>query len=194
MCMTIREQMEAFVPHCEQERTDRSLAMRMIEEYPHNILTRDNELVHFTSSGFVVNESLDKVLMVHHLIYRTWAWTGGHADGEADMLAVAIREAQEETGITDLRPLTGVMDSFDVLPVYGHEKKGQYVGTHLHLSAAYVLVASDKETIRIKADENDGVRWIARDEMASYSNEPYLIRIYEKLWQRADEYAKRNDK
>lgn len=191
--MTIREQMEAFVPHCEQERTDRSLALRMIAEYPHSILTRDNELVHFTSSGFVVNESLDKVLMVHHLIYRTWAWTGGHADGEADMLAVAIREAQEETGITELRPLTGVMDSFDVLPVYGHEKKGQYVGTHLHLSAAYVLVASDKETIRIKADENDGVRWIARDEMANYSNEPYLIRIYEKLWQRADEYAKRND-
>lgn len=189
--MTIREQIEAFVPHCEQERTDRSLAMRMIAEYPHNILTRDNELVHFTSSGFVVNESLDKVLMVHHLIYRTWAWTGGHADGEADMLAVAIREAQEETGITGLRPLTGVMDSFDVLPVYGHEKKGQYVGTHLHLSAAYVLVASDKEAIRIKADENDGVRWIARDEMASYSNEPYLIRIYEKLWQRADEYARR---
>lgn len=191
--MTIRELMEAFVPHCEQERTDRSLALRMIAEYPHSILTRDNELVHFTSSGFVVNESLDKVLMVHHLIYRTWAWTGGHADGEADMLAVAIREAQEETGITELRPLTGVMDSFDVLPVYGHEKKGQYVGTHLHLSAAYVLVASDKETIRIKADENDGVRWIARDEMASYSNEPYLIQIYEKLWQRADEYAKRND-
>lgn len=190
--MTIREYMEAFVPHCEQERTDRSLALRMIEEYPNNILTRDNELVHFTSSGFVVNESLDKVLMVHHLIYRTWAWTGGHADGEADMLAVAIREAQEETGITELRPLTGVMDSFDVLPVYGHEKKGQYVGTHLHLSAAYVLIASEEETIRMKADENDGVRWIARDKMASYSNEPYLIRIYEKLWQRADEYARRN--
>ena len=189
--MTIRETMDAFKPMCPQEAADRALALKMIEEYPDNVLTRDNLFAHFTASGFVVNEALDKVLMVHHLIYRTWAWTGGHADGESDLLAVAIREAEEETGIVNLRPLTGVMDSFDVLPVYGHEKKGAYVGTHLHLSAAYILIASEEDAIRIKADENDGVRWIPRDEMDKYSNEPYLIRIYEKLWQRADAYEQR---
>ena len=189
--MEIRACIESFKPMCPQEEADRALALKMIEEYPDNVLTRDNLLAHFTSSGFVVNETLDKVLMIHHLIYRTWAWTGGHADGEADLLAVAIREAEEETGIGNLRPLTGMMDSFDVLPVYGHEKKGAYVGTHLHLSAAYILVASEEEAIRIKEDENDGVRWIPRDEMDKYSNEPYLIRIYEKLWQRADAYDKR---
>ncbi len=190
--MMIREIVEAFEPMCPQECADRALALKMIEEYPDNVLTRDNLIAHFTASGFVVNETLDKVLMVHHLIYRTWAWTGGHADGEADLLAVAIREAEEETGIGNLKPLTGNMDSFDVLPVYGHEKKGAYVGTHLHLSAAYILVASEKDAIRIKEDENDGVRWISRDEMDKFSNEPYLIRIYEKLWQRADAYEERS--
>lgn len=190
--MTVRTSVENFCPSCAQEEADRALALKMTDLYPNNILTRDNELVHFTSSGFVVNETLDKVLMVHHLIYRTWAWTGGHADGDADLLAVALREAEEETGVTNLRPLTGKMDSFDVLPVYGHEKKGAYVGTHLHLSAAYILVASEEDAIRIKEDENDGVRWIGRYEMDKYSNEPYLIRIYEKLWQRADVYAGRN--
>ena len=189
--MKIRKIVESFDPMCPQEVADRALALKMIEEYPSNVLTRDNLFAHVTSSGFVVNEMLDKVLMVHHLIYRTWAWTGGHADGEADLLAVAIREAEEETGIGNLKPLTGRMDSFDVLPVYGHEKKGAYVGTHLHLSAAYILVASEEDAIRIKEDENDGVRWIPRDEMDKYSNEPYLIRIYEKLWQRADMYDKR---
>lgn len=188
--MTIRACMEAFRARSVQEETDRALALQMIDEYPDTILTRKNGLAHFTSSGFVVNKSLTKVLMVHHLIYRTWAWTGGHADGDDDLLAVAVREAQEETGVRALRPLTGEMDSFDVLPVYGHMKKGRYVGTHLHLSAAYILVADEDETIRMKEDENDGVRWIAREEMARYSNEPYLIRIYEKLWQRADAYGK----
>ncbi len=190
--MTIRETIEAFVPMCPQESADRALALKMIEEYPDDVLTRDNLLAHFTASGFVVNETLDKVLMIHHLIYRTWAWTGGHADGDPDLLAVAIREAEEETGIGNLRPLTGNMDSFDVLPVYGHEKKGTYVGTHLHLSAAYLLVASEEDAIRIKEDENDGVCWIPRDEMDQYSNEPYLIRIYEKLWQRADAYVQQS--
>lgn len=189
--MTIQECMRTFLPCCEQEENDRAVALRLAEGYPDTILTRKNEVAHFTASGFVVNESLDKVLMVHHLIYRTWAWTGGHADGEADLLAVAIREAREETSIVGLRPLTGEMDSFDILPVYGHMKKGKYVCTHLHLSAAYILVASEEEAIRIKADENDGVRWIAREEVSRYSNEPYIIRIYEKLWQRADAYAKR---
>lgn len=189
--MKIRDIIEDFAPMCPQEEADRALALKIIEEYSSNVLTRDNLLAHFTSSGFVVNKTLDKVLMIHHLIYRTWAWTGGHADGEADLLAVAIREAKEETGIGSLRPLTGVMDSFDVLPVYGHEKKGAYVGTHLHLSAAYILIASEDDEIRIKEDENDGVRWIPRDEMDKYSNEPYLIRIYEKLWQRADAYEQR---
>lgn len=192
--MAIKESIEAFCPMCAQEEADRALALKMIADYPDNVLTRDNTLAHFTSSGFVVNETLDKVLMVHHLIYRTWAWTGGHADGESDLLAVALREAEEETGITNLRPLTGRMDSFDVLPVYGHKKKGTYVGTHLHLSAAYILVASETAAIRMKEDENDGVRWIGRDEMDRYSNEPYLIRIYVKLWQRADDYAKRNER
>ncbi|MBQ5832671.1 MAG: NUDIX hydrolase, partial [Selenomonadales bacterium] len=66
--MEIRDRIEAFKPMCPQEDADRALALKMIEEYPDNVLTRDNLLAHFTSSGFVVNETLDKVLMVHHLI------------------------------------------------------------------------------------------------------------------------------
>ena len=48
-----------------------------------------------TSSGLIFNKNLDKILMVHHNIYNTWSWTGGHADGEDDLLKVAIKEAKE---------------------------------------------------------------------------------------------------
>jgi len=61
-------------------------------------LLRDNEIAHITSSGFILNKSLDKALLIHHNIRNVWAWTGGHADGNSNLLEVAIQEAVEETG------------------------------------------------------------------------------------------------
>ena len=65
--------------------------------------------------------------MVYHNIYRSWSWTGGHADGEADLLQVALREAAEETGIAALQPLQKEPVSLEILTVDGHEKGGNYV-------------------------------------------------------------------
>ena len=88
-----------------------------------NILTRENEFAHFTSSGFILNENKDKVLMIYHNLYNSWAWTGGHADGEEDLLKVAIKEAKEETGVVNIQPLSTQIMSLDILPVWGHMKK-----------------------------------------------------------------------
>lgn len=52
-----------------------------------------------TASAWVVNKDRSKVLMIYHNIYNSWSWLGGHADGETDLLAVAIREVREEAGI-----------------------------------------------------------------------------------------------
>lgn len=75
---------------------------------PSNVLTRKNEFSHLTSSSFIVNKERTKVLMIHHNIYDSWAWTGGHADGEVDLLSVALRETQEETGIKSATPLSNI--------------------------------------------------------------------------------------
>ena len=85
--------LRAYSPQNEQEDADRRMILEYIRRFPDNILTRDNAIAHMTSSGFVVNADASKVLMAHHNLYRVWAWTGGHADGEADLLAVALREA-----------------------------------------------------------------------------------------------------
>ena len=82
---------------------------------------------------------MTRFLMAYHNIYDSWAWTGGHADGEADFLKVAIREAMEETGITRVTPVTEDIFSLEVLTVDGHEKKGAYVSSHLHLNVTYLL-------------------------------------------------------
>ena len=89
----------AYSPKDDLESQDQKIILDCIKLFPHSILFRENEIAHITSSGFILNKSLDKALMIHHNIRNTCAWTGGHADGNPDLLAVATREAFEETGV-----------------------------------------------------------------------------------------------
>ena len=108
------DEIRAYTPQNEQEAADQRLILEYIRLFPDNILTRDNEIAHLSSSGFVVNADGTRVLMAHHNIYRVWAWTGGHADGEGDLLSVALREAREETGVEHIRPLSPAIASLDM--------------------------------------------------------------------------------
>lgn len=186
--MNYCEAIKRYEPINEQEASEKETILAYINTFPDNILTRENTFGHLTSSGFVMNKELTKVLMVHHNIYNTWAWTGGHADGEADLLYVAIKEAKEETGIKEVTPLMEEIASVDILPVWGHVKKGKYVATHMHLNVAYILIADEKQTLEINEDENSGVRWIAVEDIEKYSNEPEIIKVYHKLISRARNY------
>ena len=120
-----------FTPKCIQEENDKKIMLEYIEKNS-NVYTRDNEVAHMTASSWIVNKTKTKVLMVYHNIYNSWSWTGGHMDGETDYLSVAIKEAKEETGITNLVPLNkGEIYSLEILPVLGHIKRGKYVSCHL---------------------------------------------------------------
>ena len=76
----------------EQEERDRSLMLEQMDLTGDKILTRENETAHMTSSAVILNPALDKMLMIHHKIYDTWTWTGGHADGEDNPLGTPHRE------------------------------------------------------------------------------------------------------
>ncbi len=178
-------QITQFIPRDQQEAGDRRIILDLIRQYGRQILTRDNPVTHITSSGLILNEVHNRFLMVHHNIYNTWTWTGGHADGDADLLAVALKEASEETGVLRIRPLTEEILSLDILPVYGHFKKGQYVSAHLHLSVAYLLIADEGEPLAINPKENSGVQWIPVSQASQYSNEPFMLAIYKKMLDRA---------
>lgn len=187
--MNFVEQINEFIPNNEQESQDKRIVIDYIEQFSHNILLRDNEFAHITSSGFIMNKALDKVLMVHHNIRNAWAWTGGHADGDTDLLQVAIKEAKEETGINHVTPLIKSIASIDILPVYGHTKKGKYISTHLHLSAAYILIASEEETLIMKEDENSGVSWLTVDRFTEGYFDIYDVYLYSKLIKRAKQIS-----
>jgi 8-oxo-dGTP pyrophosphatase MutT (NUDIX family) len=171
---------EEYAPCNEQEKKDKELTLKYAGLFD-DILTRKNELIHMTSSAFVVNKDKSKALMVHHNIYNSWSWTGGHADGESDLLFVAIKEAKEETGIGNVSPVSEDILSLDIIPVLGHIKRGKYVSPHLHISAAYLLEADESDYLAIKADENSDVKWVPIEDIEYCSDEPHMKKIYRKI-------------
>lgn len=182
------QEIRQYKPYNEQEEKDKALILTCMDAYD-NLLTRENPVAHFSSSGFIVNKTRDKVLMIHHNIYNAWSWTGGHTDGETDFLGVAIREAQEETGVQEVKVLSEGILSLDVLPVPAHIKKGVYVSAHLHLSIAYLVEVDEEELLKVKPDENSGVKWISIEELDKYvDNEPDMLILYKKFLEKMKIY------
>jgi len=179
--MNIREAIEQYRPFNEQEAADKALILDFMKKNP-DAFYRTNLIAHMTASAWVVNPARDRVLMVYHKIYDSWSWTGGHADGEEDLAAVALREVREETGVRSARLLSEKIFSLESLTVDGHEKRGAYVPSHLHLNVTYLLEADDTDPLTVCEDENSGVRWFTLEGALKASTEPWFVqRIYGKL-------------
>nr|WP_297938632.1 NUDIX hydrolase [uncultured Lachnoclostridium sp.] len=182
--MNMREKIELYKPFNEQEERDKELILEYMAENP-NIFLRESRLAHMTASAWIVNKERTKVLMVYHNIYNSWSWLGGHADGETDLLKVALQEAREESGLRNVRPVSEDIYSLESLTVDGHMKKENYVSSHLHLNVTYLLEADEEEALSIKPDENSGVAWFGLEEAIEASTEE---------WFKENVYSKLNDK
>lgn len=178
--LALLDALKAYTPWNEQEERDRVAMLHFWEACP-DCFSRENLTAHFTASAWITDQERCRVLMAYHRLYDAWAWTGGHADGETDLLSVALREAEEETGI-HARPLSEDIFSLEILTVDGHEKRGVYVPSHLHLNVTYLLEADPQEKIRAKIDENSAVRWFSLNGALENCREKWMVeRIYSKL-------------
>ena len=170
-----------YEPANEQETEDKALMLSWLE-HNDDAFSRENAIAHVTVSGWVVNKDRSKVLMVYHNVYDSWSWLGGHADGETDLLSVAVKEVKEESGLAEVHPVSEDIMSLEVLTVDGHEKKGRYVSSHLHMNVTFLLEADSESVLSIKADENSDVAWFTPEEALEKSTEPWFVeRIYKKL-------------
>jgi len=172
-----------YEPGNPQEAGDRSVMLSLLRTHG-DLLDRTNQVAHFTGSAWIVNRERTKTLMVYHNLYRSWSWTGGHADGEADLLSVAMREAVEETGVTQVIPLLEEIFALDILPVWSHMRKGLFVPSHLHLNATYLLEADETDLLVVREEENSAVKWVPLQEVNRYSVEPDMHAVYDKLSER----------
>lgn len=177
--MNLKTKIVEYQPFCEQEVTDKEFFLKFIDTFA-DVLTRNNIFGHFTASAFVVNEERTKMLILYHNIYDGWIYPGGHADGEDDLLKVAIREVYEETGLK-VKVLDDNIYSIQTLPVVGHVKRGKYVSSHVCLDVVYLFEASETDELVIKEDENQGIKWVSFDEAYDENIINYIRPVHKKL-------------
>ena len=179
--MSLVKDIENYIPVNEQEENDKKVMLDYMQKNS-DYLTRENEVAHFTTSIWTVNKERTKTLMVYHNIYDSWSWIGGHADGEEDLSAVALRELKEETGVENAALVSKDIFSLEILTVDGHMKKGTYVPSHLHFNVTYLAEAKEDQVLVVNEEENKGVRWFLFQDVLKASSEPWMVeRVYKKL-------------
>ena len=180
-------QIKQYTPYNQQEAADKEAMLFFMERNP-DALYRQNLTAHFATSRWIVNKQRTKVLMAYHNIYNSWAWTGGHADGESDLLAVCRREILEETGLADVKLLCDGIFGINVLTVERHIKKGKPVASHLHLDVEYLFEADDSLPLRIRQDENSAVGWVDIDKIDTAVTEEKMKPVYSLLCEKMQKY------
>lgn len=112
--LQLLKQLEDYIPFNQQEEADKQVMIDLLNTSK-DIFLRTNLLAHFSASAWVLNQDHTHVLMAYHNIYQSYAWLGGHADGEEDLLSVAIREVKEESGISQVKPITTNIFSLETI-------------------------------------------------------------------------------
>ena len=133
---------------------------------------------HFTGSAWVVSADGQRVLLMHHRKLDRWLQLGGHADGDGDLAAVALREAQEESGLSGL-VLEGSVFDLDrhFIPARGAE------AGHWHYDVRYVVRASHDESFVVN-EESHAMAWRPIDELAADPHADESLRRMAAKWLR----------
>ncbi len=177
--MNLRQEIENYIPFNEQEKKDKEQFLRFIDTFD-DVLTRDNIFGHFSASAFLVNKKRNKMIVVYHIINDGWIYPGGHADGDDNLLSVAVREVEEETGLK-AKILDENIYAIQSAPVKGHIKSGKYVSSHIHFDVLYLMEADDRIPLKYKENESKGVKWISFEEADDKTMCDFIRPIHKKI-------------
>lgn len=137
---------------------------------------RDHLPGHITGSSWIVDSTGKYVLLTHHAKLNRWLQPGGHADGQEDVMAVAQREAYEETGLTSLEPVMQSIFDLDIHPIPARAD----FPAHLHYDIRFLFVANRDEAFTV-TDESHDLAWIAYNDIPEKSgHNPSIMRMAEK--------------
>jgi 8-oxo-dGTP pyrophosphatase MutT (NUDIX family) len=135
---------------------------------------------HLTGSAWIVDPSRTRVLLTHHAKLNKWLQLGGHADGDLDLYAVALKEAREESGLETVRLISA--DVFDVDRHWIPDHRA--VPGHYHYDVRYLFEADPREALRVSA-ESKAVAWVELSALAQFTTEESMLRMARKTRSRA---------
>lgn len=149
---------------------------RFLELLSHpNCFERTHLPGHITGSAWIIDSPRTKALLVHHAKLNKWVQPGGHADGDENVLRVALREAEEETGLKKLSIVTST--PFDV-DIHTIPKRIDFP-EHFHFDIRFLIEASPEDQLVVSEESHD-VKWIPLASLKEYNQERSVLRLKEK--------------
>ena len=142
-----------------------------------NCFDRNNWSGHFTGSAWVVDTSRDWILMTNHIQLNMWLQLGGHAEGNSDLLAVAVKEAKEESGLENFKIMSSKIFDLDIhqIPVFRNTP------SHLHFDVRYLLETKHEEDRLIASNESHEIAWINKNDVIDKNPESSIARMLDKM-------------
>ncbi len=164
----LKEKLLKYFPNNFYEKDCKERMLAFLEKHPDCFL-RSCLTGHFTASAWVLNPSKTHVLLLHHKKLGDWFQLGGHCDGDPDVLAVAIKEAQEESGILDIVPLSEDIFDIDIHTIPPYHENLQ----HEHLDIRFLLMANTEKFTQ--NDESHALRWFHKDDQGFPSSVKRMV-------------------
>lgn len=152
---------------------NRSRILAFLSAHP-DALHRSCPEGHLTGSGLVVDPASGRILLLFHAKVQRWLQPGGHADGDGNLAHVALREAEEETGIVGLRVAVPAID----LDVHLFQHAAGAEADHLHLDVRFLVVAPPG-SVAVANHESEALRWVSVDGLDDHGVDPGTHRMVE---------------
>jgi 8-oxo-dGTP pyrophosphatase MutT (NUDIX family) len=153
-------------------------AIKMLNFYKNNknCFSKDNTKGHFTGSAWIISPAKDAVLMTHHKKLNMWLQLGGHADGDNNLINVALRESEEESGFSNFKLLSEKIFDLDIHEIEPMNDDPR----HLHYDVRFLLEADPIKSEIIVSDESHDVKWIPISKVKNYNSEDSIKRMVDK--------------
>lgn len=172
--LQLKNLLEKYCPSNESEAHFKISMLDFISANP-NCFERSSLDGHITASAWLLSDDLSQVLLLHHAKLDVWCQLGGHCDGDADVLAVAIKEAQEESGINQIVPVSTQIFDLDIhhIPAFAKD------APHYHYDVRFLLKVEGNAQI-VANNESKDLRWFGINENLLPTRAESVLRMFRK--------------
>lgn len=169
------KQLEQYHPEDADELEMRDRIIRFVREHE-DCFSRSLAIGHITGSAFIVNPERTHILLTHHKKLNRWLQLGGHADGEGDILNVALREAEEESGLKTVRAVSNDIFDVDIHLIPARKSETE----HYHYDIRYLCEADSRIPLTV-SDESHDLVWVPVNAVLNYTEERSMLRMVSKI-------------